>query len=368
MKRIFAGILGIFTALQANAQDNTESTSTLELSGYTDTYFSYFTSEMEPNALQPYTTVSPRSERFGLNVAQIGLSYNADKIRGNVTLHWGDIAQATWSKEFTNVQEANFGVKIAENWWFDAGFFTTHIGTESFLPKNNFLSSTAVATYNEPFYQAGAKLSYEGSEKWYGELWVVNGYNYFLDANDAKSVGALLTYNFNENTSLTYTNLFGRESLDNSDVNQFRTYHNLYLNTSFDKHWFLILGGDFSTQSNSKLSEPGETAILYNALATLRYEFNDQWSVTGRGEIFSDEDGYISGLVPKLNNQSGGLELWGITLGSEFKPMQNAYVRGEVRYLNLEEETTLFAGDLDPNKRWEVNFSLGYQFDKLFNL
>lgn len=360
--------MGICTALQINAQDKKESVSTLELSGYADTYFSYFSNEMEPNALQPFTTASPRSKRFGLNVAQIGLSYSAEKVRGNFMLHWGDIVQATWSQEFTNLQEANIGIRLVDNWWIDAGFFTTHIGTESFLPKNNLLSSTSAATYNEPFFQAGAKLSYEGSNKWNAELWVVNGYNYFLDKNDAKSIGVLFSYNFSENTSLTYTNLFGKESLDNSEENQFRTYHNLYLNRNLNEHWYLILGGDFSTQSNSKLADPGETAIMYNALVTLRYQFIQQWSLTGRAELFNDKDGYISGLVPKRNNQLGGMELWGLTLGSEFKPMQNTYIRGEVRYLNLENQTTLFAGDLDSNKRWEINFTMGYQFNKLFDL
>lgn len=367
MKKLLVTIIGIFSASQIYAQDDKKNQFTLALTGYVDAYYAYFTNEMESNALQPYTTVSPRSERFGLNVAQIGLSYNADKVRGNVILHWGDIPRATWSEEFTNIQEANIGVRLAENWWIDAGFFTTHIGTESFLPKNNFLSSTAVATYNEPFYQAGAKLSYEGSDNWYGQLWVVNGYNFFLDANDAKSVGILFSYNLTNNTSITYTNLFGRESLDDSEVNQFRTYHNLYLNTNFNERWYLIFGGDFSTQSNSKLTSK-ETAILWNALATVRYQWNEEWSVTGRGEIFSDENGYISGLVPKLNNQPGGLELWGVTLGSEFKPMENAYVRGEVRYLNLNNETILYLGNLDPNKRWEVNLTIGYQFFKLFGL
>lgn len=367
VKFLFLSLFLCATLLNAQ-EEKVENQSTLNFSAYTDAYYGLYTNEMEANAFQPYTTVSPRDERFGLNIAQVGLSYDSDKVRGNVTLHWGDIPQATWSSEFTNVQEANVGVRLLQDWWFDAGFFTTHIGTESFLPKNNFLSSTTVATYNEPFFQAGAKLSYVGSDNFYAELWAVNGYNYFLAANDAKSFGVLLSYSFDENTSLTYTNLLGRESLDNAPVDQFRTYHNLYLNTRFGEQLYFILGGDLGTQSNSKGSDLSETAVMYNALATLRYQVNEQWSVTGRGEIFEDSNGIISGILPTLDNEIQGLELWGATLGSEYRPVANAYLRGEARYLSVEDNTPLFEGDYSVNQRWEVIFTMGYQFDKLFNL
>lgn len=359
----------VLCAAHLNAQEEyIENQPTLNFSAYADTYYSLYTNDLEANAFQPYTTVSPRDERFGLNVAQIGLSYDSEKVRGNFTLHWGDIPQATWSSEFTNVQEANVGVRLSRDWWLDAGFFTTHIGTESFLPKNNFLSSTAVATYNEPFYQAGAKLSYEGSEKFYAELWAVNGYNNFLDANDAKSFGVLLSYSFSENTSLTYTNLLGRESLDDASVDQFRTYHNLYLNTRFGEQLYLILGGDLGTQSNSKGSDLSETAVMYNALATLRYEIDPRWSITGRGEIFNDSHGFVSGVLPTLNSEIQGLELWGATLGSEYRPNENAYMRAEARYLDVDDNTPIFEGDFSTHKRWELMFTMGYRFDKLFDL
>lgn len=367
IKLLFPSI--VLFAAQLNAQEEqVESQQTLNISAYTDSYYGFYTNEMKANAFQPYTTVSPRDDRFGLNIAQVGLSYDSDKVRGNVTLHWGDIPKATWSSEFTNVQEANVGVRLTENWWVDAGFFTTHIGTESFLPKNNFLSSTAVATYNEPFFQAGAKLSYEGSEKFYAELWAVNGYNYFLDVNDAKSFGVLFSYSFNDNTSLTYTNLLGRESLNNAPVDQFRNYHNLYLNTQFGEKIYFILGGDLGTQTNSGLSDSFETAVMYNALATLRYQFNQKWFVTGRAEIFEDSNGFISGVVSTENNELQGLELWGITLGSEYRPTENAYVRAETRYLKVDDKTRIFEGDYSENARWEVLFTMGFQFAKLFEL
>lgn len=348
----------------AHAQDTTRTTPVITLSGYTDVYFATFSNELEPNEIQPFTTVSPRSNRFGLNVAQLSVQYDSDHLRGTVTLHYGDIAQATWSEEFTMVQEANVGIKLYGDWWLDAGFFTTHIGTESFLPKNNYLSSTAVATFNEPFFQSGARLSYEGSDKLSAQLHLVNGYNLFLDVNDAKSVGVLLSYAFSDRLSITYTNLLGRESLDSASIRQIRFYQNLYTNIELTPRLLLTVGGDLGIQTRSVLDNSEATALMYNALATLRYQFTPQWSVTARGETFQDPDGFISGVFNTSQNGLAGLQLQGITLGAEYKPTDNSYVRVEGRNLTTDSDLLLFDSGTS-NTRNEFMVTMGFFFDHI---
>jgi hypothetical protein len=126
----------------------------LSLSAYADAYYARFNDERGLNALQQYTTVSPRDNVIGLNIGAIGLHLKGENFRVNTVFHAGDIPAAIWSTDFPVVQAANAGIKLADGLWLDGGFFATHLGTESFLPKENLLSSTAVATYNEPFYQA----------------------------------------------------------------------------------------------------------------------------------------------------------------------------------------------------------------------
>ncbi|MEM6841403.1 MAG: outer membrane beta-barrel protein [Bacteroidota bacterium] len=349
-------------SIDSSAQDTTRIVPQITLSGYTDVYYATFSDESPTEALQPYTTVSPRSDRFGLNVAQLSVNYQAEWVRGTVTLHYGDIAQATWSETFNMVQEANLGFMLFKDWWLDGGFFATHIGTESFLPKNNYLSSTAVATFNEPFFQSGARLSYEGSEDFSAQLHVVSGYNFFLDVNDAKSVGVLLSYNLTEQWSLTYTNLLGRESLDDVSPSQLRFYHNLYLNGSFNEKLLLTVGSDLGTQTNSQLNDGNATALIYNALASIRYQFTPTWSVTARGEIFSDPEGFISGTLPTESGREEGLQLTGLTLGAEYLPTDNSYVRIEGRNLTTDDELTLFDQGAD-DVRYEWMVTMGFYFD-----
>lgn len=351
-------------SLELSAQDTARVAPQVTLSGYTDVYYATFSDESPTDALQPYTTVSPRSDRFGLNVAQIGVLYRAERLRGTVILHYGDIAEATWSETFRAVQEANVGIMLFDDWWLDAGFFATHIGTESFLPKNNWLSSTAVATFNEPFFQSGARLSYEGSEAFTAQMHVVSGYNFFLDVNDAKSVGVLLSYVADDQWSITYTNLLGRESLDGVSPSQVRFYHNLYLNGAIREKLLLTIGGDLGTQTNSALGDAGATALMYNALATVRYQCTPVWSVTARGEIFSDPDGFISGALLTETEGVAGLQLAGVTLGAEYRPTDNSYVRIEGRNLTTDDALTLFDQGTD-NVRYEWMVTTGFYFDHI---
>ena len=368
MKKIVrtTGLLTVLISLSfsVNAQDSTRSAPVVTLSGYTDVYFATFSQELEPNALQPFTTVSPRSNRFGLNVAQLTIDYAARRIRGTLTLHYGDIAEATWTDPFRMVQEAHVGVALHKDWWLDGGFFATHIGTESFLPKNNYLSSTAVATYNEPFFQSGARLSYEGSDRFSAQLHVISGYNLFLDVNDAKSVGVLLSYAFSDQFTLTYTNLLGRESLDNAPQSQLRFYQNLYANVTLADKLLLTVGGDLGTQTHSVLDDPEATALMYNALATVRYQFTPQWSVTTRAEVFEDPEGFISGTFLTDQNRLEGLQLKGLTLGAEYKPTDNSYIRVEGRNLTADRSLPLFGQGTD-HVRYELMATMGLYFDHL---
>lgn len=349
------------------AQQEIKTAHKLTLSSYVDTYFAGYDNDLGQQDFQPFITVGARDNTFGLNVAQLGLKYEQDKVRGTVILHYGDIPQATWSTEFNAVQEANVGVKLTDGLWLDAGFFATHIGTESFLPKNNLLSHTMYLTFNEPFYQAGAKLSYNALNLWYVELWALNGYNSFVDNNDAKSLGVLIKHDLSAATAITYTNLYGRESADGLEA-QNRFYNNIYLTHNWNEKVFLIIGFDYGTQTNSDLQKPNETATMFGGMITGRYQFNPKFSITGRVEIFNDKNGFISGTVVNTNGNPAGIQLTGYTLGAEYRPFEKAYLRAEARSTIAPSNLEIFVKNAEStNKRFEVLFTMGLELEKIFN-
>ncbi|AWW30207.1 hypothetical protein DN752_08760 [Echinicola strongylocentroti] len=361
-KTVFLAALTLCFFHFAKAQEKTSIWKNFDFSGYAEVYYAAYSDSLGANALQKFATTAPRDQRFSLNIVQVGIHYQDERIRGNLTLHYGDIPKAIWDPNFPVPQEANVGVKLANEWWVDAGFFRTHIGTESFLPKDNYTTSTTVASYNEPFYQSGVRIAYEGSDKFDFQFWVVNGYNYFLDANNAKSVGLLFSYSLREDLQLTYTNLFGRESLDGITPKQYRTYHNLYLNYNPSPKIYLTVGGDVGTQSHSQLAKPDNTALMYNALATLRYQFTDVYSVTGRVETFQDPEGFISGTYEDRFGNMNGLQLTGYTLSTEYKPSSISYVRLEGRWIQAKEDLTIFHHNGPTNDRLEGSLSMGIVF------
>ncbi|MFT5668473.1 MAG: hypothetical protein ACI9DK_002677 [Vicingaceae bacterium] len=368
-------ISSLFLIVSISIQAQKKDTSQLKISAYVDSYMSSFSNDLNQQTFQPYTTAGARDNTFGVNVAQIGLHYTGNSIRGNFIYHDGDIPQATWSNNFNNLQEANAGFKLLDGLWLDMGFFATHIGTESFLPKENMLGQTSFITYNEPFYQAGAKLSYGAKNHWNFELWVANGYNRHVDNNDAKSVGVQVKKEFSKNTCITYSNMYGRESDDSSAVDQYRFYNNIYLNHNWKDKIYLTAGFDLGTQTNTDLSNADKTALMYAGLLTVRYQFTPKYSVTARGEFSEDENGFINGLYQtgfvgfSLIPVYEGISLYGITLGGEYKPNDNSYIRLDGRYLATGNNQNIFIENGSvTNERLEIMITIGFFIDKAFKI
>lgn len=362
MKNVFfVFTICLISVVHAKAQNDSTK---IELTGYIDTYYASYSNKLAPDELQPYITVGPRDNQFGLNIAEIGATYNTGEVRGTFVIQYGDIAEATWSDRFKTIQEAWVGIEVTEDLWLDGGFFTTHIGAESFLPKNNYLSSTDIGTFYEPFYQSGVRLSYEKSEKFTAQFHIVSGYNLFIDNNDAKSIGMLFTYKVSEEVSFSYSNLYGRESPEGSEK-QGRSYHNLFVNWDPNNKVSAVLGGDLSTQTNSKLSDPTQTAIMFNALGKVRYRFTDNYSTTGRLEFFSDEDGFISEILVNRNGGRQGLKATAFTLGVEYAPTQQSYLRTETRWTWADKDLQIFnKGGSASNVRAEFLINMGFYFNK----
>ena len=63
-----------------------------------------------------------------------------------------------------------------------------------------------------------------------------------------------------------------------------------------------------------------------------------------------------------------GVELVGYTLGTEYRPIANAYIRAEARYAGTEDDLGLFVKDGETvDHRLEVLFTMGWYLDHLFN-
>ncbi len=335
---------------------------TLTLSGYTDFYYSDF-NNLSADDFQPYTTVGAVPGVFKNNITLVGLNFQSKNVRANFTTHSGKIVGATWDSQLPQIQEANVGVHLIKDLYFDIGYFTTHIGMESFMPKENLLSSTSIITYNEPFYQRGAKLHYEGLKHFDLQLWLLDGYNLFRDNNENKSIGLLASYG-KGNFSATYCNIIGREPTDNG--NELRTYHNMYITYEFYKNIFeLNTGIDFATQTDA-ISDDLHTMFAY--IATLRVNVTKRLSVTGRVESQTDKNSILSSTYTYVNDigveMSEGIDMIGLTGGIAYELSDKAYFRYEIRRLSDREQLKDIFGD--SSSRVENLFTIGLMFEAEF--
>jgi hypothetical protein len=301
----------------------------IELSGYVSSYYSHYSDENEINGFVQFPTMAPRNDQFGLNIAQIGMQYQDQNFRSNITLHYGDIPESNWPKPFTLIQEAHAGFKIIKNLWLDAGFFKTHIGIESIQPRENITSSISVVNYYDPYFLSGAKLTYQVNQKLSLQVNVFNGYNEYIENNKNKAIGFSALYDLNKNISFTYNFLSCDETPDNIKTKHQRFYHNLY-GTLIIKKLTLGIDVNYGSQKNTLLIDTTKNATMYSGLIVAKYQALKKIGIYARGEYFSDKNRILTGQT------NIGSYIYGATGGIEFKPTRNVSLSAEYRLLESE--------------------------------
>lgn len=314
-----------------------------------DFYYAFDTDYDETE--RQFSAVSPYRDEFRINLAQFSLAYNSDIIRGKIAVHYGDIQKYNWETENPNLQEANIGFRPFNGFWIDAGYFITHIGAESF-PSENFFSSLSLSSYYQPFYQSGIKLGYDFSEKFSASLFLLNGYNVIDDNNKNKSCGMQLSYSPAEQLQIVYNNIIGNENPAGM-TGQTRMLNNLifYFNPfeNFETVWGLDFGFQEDNYSNG-------TYYTYGGLISAKYRYHPKLSTAVRGEFYQDAGGVFSGPV----SQGKGMKGNGITLGFEYNPVENSYIRLEGRYLRLDKDyLNIF---YNGNEREDIILSAGIKY------
>ena len=327
----------------------------LKINGYVDTYYS--SDNDVGNYLREFSAIAPYRDDFKLNYVSLGARYSSERFRANAVIHFGDVPNVNWPADNRYIQEANIGFMPLKNFWIDAGYFLTHIGGEGVIPKNNFLTSLALCTYFEPFYQSGARLSYDFSDKLSAQLHIINSYNVFSDTHKHKSGGIELDYKPSVKVEVIYNNLLGNENSFTDNVQRLRFYNNLVIKVNPSSRLGMIICNDFCLQEKSALPVRNSSAGLFSGFVSARYNITKKLSVAARGEYYLDKNGILSGTYLS-GTDSVGLKAYGFTLGLEYDPVSFGYIRIEARYLKT--ENNIFTSG--KNNRTEGIISAGAEF------
>jgi hypothetical protein len=321
------------------------STPSLKFGAYVDAYYAWYR-DSTGTPFSKFPTVSPRSNQFALNMVYLSAQYVAAKVRGNLGIHFGDIPVSSWDPQLNMIQEANLGLRLHRRLWVDGGFFRTHIGMESIQPRENITQSLAVTTYFEPYFLSGIKLSWSLSDRFIVQVHGFNGFNNFIENNRNKAMGAAAIYTINPQTLLTFNTIYSDESPDTVAYAKHRLYNDVYFVHRGDR---LEFGAEanFGLQQHSGLEDSTQTAFIFSGILALKYKFGKQanMAVYARGEVFEDSDEILTGPVENDHHELVGINLVGGTMGVEFKPVANSFMRLEGRYLHTQPRETIFYWD-----------------------
>ncbi|MEX8548825.1 MAG: porin [Mucilaginibacter sp.] len=347
MKKIIVNVVMICLSLVASAQDSTstvgklkEETKTvgkkdstkspgkLTISGYAEIYYG-FDFNRPPNNNRPEFVYSHnRHNEVNLNLGFIKANYESSQVRANLALMAGTYANANLAAEpgvLKNIFEANVGVKVSKtaNLWVDAGIFSSHIGFESAISKDDWTVTRNILSDNTPYYESGAKLTYTTKDN---KLTLVglylNGWQRInrQSGNSQPAGGLQATWKPNEKVTLNYSNYLGTEGADSIRVRRF--YNDFYGIFQLTKSFGITAGFDYGIQQETKGSSNYYQVFLPVALA--RYQFSDQWAVAGRIEYYQDKNNVLI-----ATNAPNGFKTSGYSANVDYKPVENAIIRLE---------------------------------------
>ena len=253
---------------------------------------------------------------------------------------------------------------------FQAGRMNTLIGYEVIeSPLNPNFSRSFLFGMGEPFTVTGLRASYDFSDYASFAVSAINSFTGLqADENNSKSVEALLSLAPMDNVGLSVFGFWGPEGGGRGvSGDTGRVQVGGIIDVQATEQLELVLEGYYGNQA-SRTNDDGtlrtnDDGSLSNArwngvAGYVIYDFDDQWGLHVRGEVFEDAAGGFScaGEEGTLGNAlvcSGGAApqtLWETTWTLQYKPVPNLITRAEFRYDKSDRPTFQDGGSAGNNQ------------------
>jgi hypothetical protein len=298
---------------------------TTTFSGYVDAYYAFDFNQPKSKVI-PYLYNYNRHNEFNVNLAVLSAKYSSEKVRGVISLQTGTYPEYNYSAEAPiaqHIYEAYAGFRPFKKFWLDAGIFSSHIGFESALANVNWTLSRSMSAENTPYFETGARLTYEASDKWTLYALVLNGWQNIHQLNQGKALGTEVQFKPRKNMLLNWSTYLGDAGNDTSYGHR-RIFNDFYITTTLSAKWKLAALFDFGFQKHSDTSSWNN---WYNAGLVLRYELTDHTAFAGRVEYYNDPDGII---IP--TGTHNGFQTFGASVNYDYKPTKNFMFRLEAKH------------------------------------
>ena len=321
-------------------------TARLTVYGYLDGYYGF-------DFPHPNTTQRPeffyshnRQDEFTVNQALIGVRYNDGQVRGALGLEAGTYPEANYAAEpvlLRSIYEAYAGFRPFQKAWLDVGVFGSHIGYESAISKDNWTLTHSLAAEGSPYYEAGAKLTYELSPKVTVTGLVLNGWQNIRDNNRAKSVGTQVQWRPSAKWLVNSSTFYGNEQPQDS-ARRRRYFHDLYATYSPNARWSVLALFDIGWQDRPRSGAPATP--WHTAALIARRRLSARWTLAARAEYYYARYGVVVRFLTPTPAQRDFFVRGG-SLNLDYAPSPHVLVRLEGKLLNS--KNARFLSDGAPN-------------------
>lgn len=274
-----------------------------------------------------------RNNDFAINNAVVGLRYQDDQVRGALGLHAGAYVEANYANQplmLRPIYEAYAGFRPTRSTWLDVGVFASHIGFESALSKDNWTLTRSLTAENSPYYETGARFTWEVGPKLTLTAVALNGWQNIRDPNRAKGTGWQIQWKPTEKLLLNSSTYYGNEQpLDSASRRRY--FHNFYVSYAATSRLALAAVFDVGQQERGRGESGHDT--WHAATVFARYSLSAHWSTTLRGEYYKAERGMLIGSgSPTLTDLD--VFVRGGSLNVDYAPTSRVAVRLEGKVLN----------------------------------
>jgi hypothetical protein len=296
----------------------------IEIYGLVDGYYGWAFNEVGP-ALRNFDV---NHNNFSLNYVEFAIAkpvteqsragFRADFGAGD-TADLVNLFEPGGTNYLKYVQQAyvSYLVPAGKGLTVDFGKFVTPAGAEVIESKDNFNYSRGLLfALAIPYYHMGARFGYAASDKVSFTGYVVNGWNNVKDNNDAKTLIGSVTVKPTGKLTLIGNYIVGKEQAENADGGTRNLVDVVASYAASDK---LSVLGNFD-YGHDKVTGDG---VDWSGVAVgVKYQATPTWAFAPRYELFTDSDGFATGLDQTVQE---------ITLTGEYKAPAGLLARIEFR-------------------------------------
>lgn len=296
------------------------SDSLLKVGGIVDVYYQHEFNRNRSHE-RPLGYAYNRSREVALNLGAVNVNYDHSRARASLGLATGTYMKANYASEpseFRNIFRGYAGVRIGKV-WLDAGVFPSHIGTESDISTLCWTYTRSLSAENSPYFETGARATYEASEKLTLTGLVLNGWQNIKETNNSKAFGTQIQYKITKKILVNSSTFFGNEKTRNP---RWRYFHDFYLTWDINDRLGIALLYDYGAEKNNTAGfSKWQTGNIQ-----IRQYFSEKICATLRGEFFEDKDQVIVSIPYRK-----GPSLWGASVNVDYHFSDKIVMRAEMR-------------------------------------